>query len=998
MTPYEIALKRIEECWQTRATKLDLRGLGLVELPIEVCELEWLDELDISSCQFSELSFLSYVPQLQALVCNVNQISDLSGLVHVPQLQSLYCHSNQLSDLSELVNVPQLRSLNCSENQLSNLSGLVYVRQLQYLLYESNQVSDLSDLVHVPELQVLICGANQLNDLSGLVHVPQLLSLDCGANQLSDLSGLVHVPQLQSLFCTNNQLSDLSDLVHVPQLQSLYCSSNQLSDLSDLVHVPQLQSLYCSSNQLSDLSDLVHVPQLQSLDCSSNQLSDLSDLVHVPQLQGFKCSSNQLSDLSALAYVPQLQSLDCCFNQLTEIPEVFSGVLNGKLKILWLYGNPVSGLPPILLGRHQYDNCIDALKNYLIDLKKGHQKQRQIKLQLVGNGRVGKTTLAYTLEHKQAPLEAFKSTHGITIKEIPLLLEGQDEPVTLQLWDFGGQEIYHATHRLFLSNDCLYLLLWAEETGECDEETRHPVSYWLESLHDLGPNSPIILVKNQIDRSDVLAARPDGLNRNVPGVSQIEAEVKVSAMRYRRMPSLRGEIESVLEKLAHKVCLNLPTAWVTVQQALKDLENQRTLPYARFRQLCIKAGVSDADWFVEYLHSSGLLFYKKGVFQDEIILDQNWVIEAVYVLFDPNKPFRASIEGSSGRFSGLLAKAFWEEVEEAEHEIYLSFMSNCSICYESGSKSVSSQPAKPLAERYFILPALLPNESSLKRAWGQQQKEDWILRVEYPFLHRSVIERLIIALGERWSGEPWRHGIYCDDTSFGQVLMEAHYANQNDSNQGYLGFSFRQHARDEAVYALRELVRVSSPHSRYKEYLQKGSDAEVSLPEFERRENRSADVKVAAKTVSLFISYSHKDEKLYKDELVKCLKGIKRKLPLNYWDDRKMLPGDMVNCTILDFLEAADIVVLLISRDFFASDYCFNIEMEAALKRYEDKKNVVIPIIVRSTADWHDFDIGKITALPTDGKPLSKWNDKDEFWEDVQTGIRRQVENLLGVK
>ncbi len=194
----------------------------------------------------------------------------------------------------------------------------------------------------------------------------------------------------------------------------------------------------------------------------------------------------------------------------------------------------------------EYDDCLENLRNYWQDLAKGTERQQQLKVQLVGNGRVGKTTLAYALEHKRAPSEPFKSTHGIVIKEIQQALDGEDEPVTLQLWDFGGQEIYHATHRLFLSDDCLYLLLWAEETEEHPDETRHPVSYWLELIHDLGTNSPVILVKNQIDRSDSLPTRPPELTEDVPGVNQIRQEfVKISAMQYQGMHTLRGAIEAV---------------------------------------------------------------------------------------------------------------------------------------------------------------------------------------------------------------------------------------------------------------------------------------------------------------------------------------------------------------------------------------------------------------------------------------------------------------------
>jgi internalin A len=261
-------------------------------------------------------------------------------------------------------------------------------------------------------------------------------------------------------------------------------------------------------------------------------------------LQSLDCSNNQINNLT-LSNLPQLQALDCSDNQISHLKPIYNFVISEQLKNLQAYGNPVCDIPAGILGNGWVDDdCLENLKNYWQDLANGSERQQQLKVQLVGNGRVGKTTLAYALEHKYAPNEPFKSTHGIVIKELQQPLDGEDNPVTLQLWDFGGQEIYHATHRLFLSDNCLYLLLWAEETEDHLDETRHPVSYWLELIHDLAPNSQVIIVKNQIDRSDRLPTRPAELTEDMPGVKQIRQEVKISAMQYRGMPTLRGAIES----------------------------------------------------------------------------------------------------------------------------------------------------------------------------------------------------------------------------------------------------------------------------------------------------------------------------------------------------------------------------------------------------------------------------------------------------------------------
>lgn len=68
---------------------------------------------------------------------------------------------------------------------------------------------------------------------------------------------------------------------------------------------------------------------------------------------------------------------------------------------------------------------------------------------------------------------------------------------------------------------------------------------------------------------------------------------------------------------------------------------------------------------------------------------------------------------------------------------------------------------------------------------------------------------------------------------------------------------------------------------------------------------------------------------------------------------------------------------------------------EAVLQSYEEKKNIVIPVIIRETEDWHSFKIGNHVALPTDGKPLCDWDHTDKFWADVQKGIRKQVEKRI---
>ena len=934
MTPLEIAQQRIDECRETRSAELDLSQLGLDVIPDEVFGLTWLEKLDISG-----------------VGDNIGKISDLSPLSGLTALTSLIFNFNKVSDLSPLSGLTALTSLSFSFNKIS--------------------------------------------DLSPINNLIALTSLSCMVNQVSDLSPIGEFIALAELSCNSNQIIDLSPIGKLTALEMLACGDNQISNLSPLSALPALIWLYCNDNQISDLSPISELTTLAVLSCNGNQVSDLKPLSSLPALSHLLCNDNQISDLTPLCELTVLNSLFCNNNQITDLSLFYNQIITKQLKQLYIRANPIYGIPPGVL----IENCATSLRNYWLDIDRGAEQHNQLKVQLVGNGRVGKTTLANALEKKCVPDESFESTHGITLKNVSLKLEDRSESVTLQLWDFGGQEIYHSTHRLFLSDDCLYLLLWSEETEEHPDETRHPVSYWLESIHDLAPNSRIILIKNQIDRADCLPERPPELTNDLPGVQQIQQAVKISAFKYLGMNVLRGGIRDVINELKHKVCLTLPRSWLQVEtalEALKEKNQQRTIPFAHFRQLCIKAGVNDPTWFACYLHKTGALFYREGAFQNQMILDQNWAIEAVYKLFDP-KGYQPLVKQMQGTFKGAFTSLFWPEVDEVEQKIYLDFMRNCGICYEPDHYQ-NNKDEKTFVERQFIIPALLPDECSAVFAW-QKTDSDWQLEIKYTFLHRSIIDRIIMRMGEAYSGTAWRNGIFCN-TENGQLLLECTYSNREVSNQGQLTFHLRGQHLEKLLYALRKLVQSVSPHRRYQEYLQKGSNAEYEvLLEFEEVDNTGdplEEINVVSNTVKLFISYSHSDETPYRIELDKRLKAIQRKFPeLQPWHDRSLLAGEKVHDKILQQLEEADIVVLLISPDFMNSDYCFSHEMEVALKQYEENKNIVIPVIIRTTADWYDFQIGEHSALPTGGKPLAKWDDKDEFWADVQTGISKQVERLV---
>jgi hypothetical protein len=137
---------------------------------------------------------------------------------------------------------------------------------------------------------------------------------------------------------------------------------------------------------------------------------------------------------------------------------------------------------------------------------------------------------------------------------------------------------------------------------------------------------------------------------------------------------------------------------------------------------------------------------------------------------------------------------------------------------------------------------------------------------------------------------------------------------------------------------------------------------------------------------SLFFSYSHRDEGL-RSQLETHLAGLRRQGFITIWHDRRIMAGEDFANAIDSHLEQADVVLLLVSPDFIASDYCYEKEMSRALARHREGGCVVIPVILRP-CDWHDMPFGVLLAVPKDGKPITLWPNTDEAFLDVVKAIK----------
>jgi internalin A len=243
----------------------------------------------------------------------------------------------------------------------------------------------------------------------------------------------------------------------------------KFTDLAPLANLHGLQSLDFSHTDVTDLAPLSNLQALQNLYLSSTGVTDLAPLANLQGLQQLSLSSTGVTDLAPLANLQGLQTL-FLFN-CRPLPETFRALADHpRLASLW--ADEVAGIPREVLS-HNQDNCLPRLRAYLSELKLGAEAENEVKVILLGNGRVGKTQLCRRFRDEPFN-EPIESTHGVQIWRKPFRLQKDEEQVfQVNWWDFGGQDIYHGTHALFLRSRAVFLLLWTPALENRDEYTEN---------------------------------------------------------------------------------------------------------------------------------------------------------------------------------------------------------------------------------------------------------------------------------------------------------------------------------------------------------------------------------------------------------------------------------------------------------------------------------------------------------------------------------------------
>jgi internalin A len=654
-----------------------------------------------------------------------------------------------------------------SSQRLTRIPTEVFeLKQLQVLSLENNHLTSVPDAIaQLPNLTMLDLRHNYIANVpAAIAQLRNLTSVDLGDNQLAAVpDAIAQVPNLRTLDLSANQLTVVPDTIaQLQNLTQLNLGGNQLVTLPDaLAQLRNLTKLYLGDNRLVALPDTI--AQLQSLtvlDLGYNRFATVPD---------------------AIAQLQNLITLSLRGNQLTAVPEAL--VQLPTLRLLDLQGNSIKTPPPEVVH-----SGLESMRNYFRQLAAtGQDYLYEAKLLIVGEGGAGKTSLAKKIQDPNYRLrEDEATTEGIEVIRWQFPME-DGRLFWVNIWDFGGQEIYHATHQFFLTKRSLYALVADTRKEDTD------FYYWLNMVELLSDNSPLLIIKNE--KQD----RHREINeRQLRGqFTNLKETLATNLATNRGLPEVVAEIKHHISHLPH-VGSALPKTWVRVREAL-ERDPRNTISLDEYLDICQKNGftlLKDKLQLSGYLHDLGvcLHFQDDPLLKKTIILKPQWGTDAVYKVLDNQRVIR-----NLGRFTRADLADIWDAPEYADmQDELLQLMMKFKLCYQI-----------PGSQDTYIAPQLL-TENQPDYNWDES--DNLLLRYTYEFMPKGVLTQFIVATHAMIADQccVWKSGVVLEKDQTKAEVIE--YYGKREIRIRVAG----KHKKELLTIVTYELDKIHAAYNRLK--------------------------------------------------------------------------------------------------------------------------------------------------------------------------------------
>jgi GTPase SAR1 family protein len=660
-----------------------------------------------------------------------------------------------------------------------------------------------------------------------------------------------------------------------------------------------------------------------------------------------------------------------------------------------------------------------AIANYFAQLDtQAKDYLFEAKMLIVGEAGAGKTSLAWKIENEDCELPSSEdTTRGIEVQPyfFPLSkndvsthigeMKNKSKIFRLNLWDFGGQEIYKSTHRFFLSKRSIYVLVADSRNEDTD------FNYWLHIIEIFGGDSPLLIVLNekfQRKRNIDIQAMKARFGNIVDVLTVDLAEDDKT-----RLKQLTQAIRYHVLRLSH-IGSPVPARWTNVREAL-EFDERNTITLQDYLGICKKNSIiqlDDALVLSQYFHDIGVFlhFQDNPLLKNTIFLNSTWATQAVYQILDD--PLLIEQEG---RFNRGDAVKIWSADEFALlRDELLELMRKFFLAYKIEGTDE------------YILPAKLP-ASAPEYDWDKSS--NLILQYKYDFfMPKGLLSQFIVQMNRYIADHAlvWQRGVILERKGAKAEVIESYDArnikirvfggNRRDfmtiisEKIDVINSQFEKMKVEKLIPCnCTECKNDETPffyeYADLKRRIEKGRrevecgrsyemvNVRALIDDVINESMRDGKNKTSLFTRSkVFISYSHIDKE-WLERVQVHLKGLRYlEIDAQAWDDTLINAGDKWYEEIKRALAESQAAILLISADFLASEFIANDELPELLHASANEGLTILPVIIKPSL-FSKTKLGEFQAINDPSKPLSSLHISEQ--EQIFVNLANRIIELL---
>lgn len=491
------------------------------------------------------------------------------------------------------------------------------IKELQLDIFKNDHISEqLFDLA----LDELFIGKNNklseffltinLTSLFILDILPKLHTLHIGHSKLRNIIISKVQPCITYLDAPFTELTNLDFMNMMPNLETVWLHGSQVRSIPSLSNLVHLDTLVLTSCPITSLDGVEFPPNFRRLHLDNTRISRLPDEIrNIQKLSYINLSGLELEDLPDW------------------LPELGLTMGRGSINDINLANTTVNGVNMSIFDQPQ-----EMILQWFEQRKSGGSRPlNELKVVFLGDGGAGKShTIARLLENgEQSDNFPNSSTPGIVIQDKSYDIDGRN--IQIHFWDFGGQDILHSMHHMFLTDRTLYVVMVNVRDGTQTERARH----WLYSLRSFAAGAPVLLVLNQLDTNQNADVNMPELQAMYPALTE---DVKMSALKDTPESIQNNLIAALKRQIGAFETLESPflPAWSKLMELLRKMPDYY-IKGDQFEQYCADCGVEDSEeirlallrWFSDL----GVSFhYGTSKLKDFVILRPDWITNAIYTI------------------------------------------------------------------------------------------------------------------------------------------------------------------------------------------------------------------------------------------------------------------------------------------------------------------------------------------------------------------------------